>query len=47
MIGNNTYGGGGGKQKGIYPIDSSGLPTGDVIVPDGVTSLNPNIFLQQ
>lgn len=34
MIGNNTYGGGGGKQKGIYPIDSSGLPTGDVIVPD-------------
>lgn len=44
MIGNNTYGGGGGKQKGIYPIDSSGLPTGDVIVPDGVTSLNPNIF---
>ncbi len=44
MIGNNTYGGGSGKQKGIYPIDSVGLPTGDVIVPDGVTSLSANIF---
>lgn len=46
MIGNNTYGGGGGKQKGIYPIDSSGLPTGDVIVPDGVTSLGQKAFYQ-
>lgn len=46
MIGNNTYGGGGGKQKGIYPIDSSGLPTGDVIVPDGVTSLGQKVFYQ-
>lgn len=46
MIGNNTYGGGSGKQKGIYPIDSSGLPTGDVIVPDGVTSLGQKVFYQ-
>lgn len=46
MIGNNTYGGGGGKQKGIYPIDSAGLPTGDVIVPDGVTSLGQKVFYQ-
>ena len=46
MIGNNTYGGGGGKQKGVYPIDSSGLPTGDVIVPDGITSLAQKLFYQ-
>lgn len=46
MIGNNTYGGGGGKQKGVYPIDNAGLPTGDVIVPDGVTSLAQKLFYQ-
>ncbi len=44
MIGNNTYGGGSGKQKGIYPIGTNGLPTGDVVVPDGVTNLVQSIF---
>lgn len=44
MIGNNTYGGGSGKQKGIYPIGTNGLPTGDVVVPDGVTNLAQSIF---
>ena len=29
--------GGGG---GIYPIDNTGMPTGDVIVPDGVVTLS-------
>lgn len=44
MIGNNVYGGSGGKQQGIYPIGTNGLPTGDVIVPDGVTNLDQSIF---
>lgn len=44
MIGNNVYGGGGGKQQGIYPIGADGLPTGDVIVPEGVTNLDSNVL---
>ena len=31
--------GGGGGGNGIYPIDEHGFPTGDVVIPDGVTSL--------
>ena len=28
------------EQKGVYPLDSGGYPTGDVIVPEGVVTLN-------
>lgn len=28
------------EQKGVYPLDSGGYPTGDVIVPEGVITLN-------
>ena len=30
--------------QGIYPIGHDGRPSGDVIVPDGVTSLNRSLF---
>ena len=30
---------GGSGGNGIYPVDEYGFPTGDVIIPDGVTSL--------
>ena len=30
---------GGGGGNGIYPVDEYGFPTGDVVIPDGVTSL--------
>ena len=33
--------GGGG---GIYPIDDTGMPTGDVTVPDGVVTLSKKPF---
>ena len=35
---------GGGGGNGIYPIREDGRPTGDVIVPEGVTSLYRYIF---
>ena len=28
------------EQKGVYPLDSGGYPTGDVIIPEGVVTLN-------
>lgn len=37
-------GGGGQGNNGIYPIGEDGRPTGDVIVPEGVTSLYRYIF---
>ena len=37
-------GGGGQGNNGIYPIGANGRPTGDVIVPEGVTSLYQYIF---
>ena len=39
-------GGGSTEQLGIYPIGTDGRPTGDVIVPNGVTSLYQYIFYQ-
>ena len=33
--------GGGG---GIYPIDNTGMPTGDVVVPEGVVTLSKKPF---
>lgn len=36
-----TSGGGG---NGIYPIDETGMPTGDVVVPNGVVTLNLKPF---
>lgn len=36
----------GGSGNGIYPIGEDGRPTGDVIVPDGVTSLHQYIFCE-
>ena len=35
---------GGGGGNGIYPIGENGRPTGDVIVPSGVTTLNKYVF---
>lgn len=35
---------GGGGRNGIYPIGKDGRPEGDVIVPEGVTSLYQYIF---
>ena len=35
---------GGGGGNGIYPIGEDGRPTGDVTVPEGVTSLYRYIF---
>lgn len=35
-----TSGGG----NGIYPVDETGLPTGDVVVPDNVTNLSASVF---
>lgn len=31
-------------QVGIYPIGTDGIPTGDVIVPEGVTNLSGSLF---
>lgn len=39
-------GGGSGSGNGIYPIGEDGRPTGDVIVPDGVTSLHQYVFCE-
>ena len=36
--------GGGGEQLGIYPVGADGRPTGDVVVPSGVTSLYRYLF---
>lgn len=36
--------GSGGSGNGIYPIGTDGRPTGDVVVPEGVTSLYQYIF---
>lgn len=36
--------GSGGNGNGIYPIGTDGRPTGDVVVPEGVTSLYQYIF---
>ena len=35
---------GGGGGNGIYPIGENGRPTGDVIVPSGVTTLDKYVF---
>lgn len=40
----DSGGGGGQGNNGIYPIGEDGRPTGDVIVPEGVTSLHRYIF---
>lgn len=40
IVGNGTK----EKQLGIYPIGNDGRPTGDVIVPNGITSLYRYIF---
>lgn len=37
-------GGGGQGNNGIYPIGKNGRPTGDAVVPEGVTSLYQYIF---
>lgn len=41
MIANNSYGGGsgGGGNLGLYPINSGCRPTGNVVLPDTVTSI--------
>ena len=34
----------GGGGNGIYPIDDTGMPTGDVVVPEGVVTLSKQPF---
>lgn len=34
----------GGGGNGIYPIDDTGMPTGDVVVPEGVVTLSKKPF---